>query len=114
MVRRFNRQFICCHIKKQEMHTSNRLQRLFFPLIFSLLIFPAGLIAQQVTVKGTVRDQAKNEPLAGVSIQVKGTERGTTTDSLGRFSIAVPGPKSTLTFNYVGYAPQEQQVRGAP
>ena len=93
MVRRFNRQFICCHIKKQEMHTSNRLQRLFFPLIFSLLVFPAGLIAQQVTVKGTVRDQAKNEPLAGVSIQVKGAERGTTTDSLGRFSITVPGPK---------------------
>jgi TonB-linked SusC/RagA family outer membrane protein len=69
-------------------------------------------MAQEVNVRGTVTDQTKNEALSGVSVQVKGTQRGTTTDSLGKFSIMVPSRKAILTFNYVGYAGQEQTVSG--
>lgn len=89
------------------MHTSDCLRRLCLIFFCSLLLFPLGLSAQSITVKGTVTDQAKGEPLAGVSVMVKGTQQGTTTDSLGRYSITVPGRKAILTFNYVGYAGQE-------
>lgn len=89
------------------MHTFNCLRRLSLLFLCGLLYFPTTLMAQQVTVKGTVTDQAKNEPLSGVSVQVKGTQQGTTTDSLGRFTISVPDRKAVLTFNYVGYTGQE-------
>ncbi|MEP6619196.1 MAG: TonB-dependent receptor [bacterium] len=37
------------------------------------------------TIQGTVRDSATNEPWAGVAVTIDGTQRGTLTDSLGRF-----------------------------
>ena len=92
------------------MHKSNWLRS---PLPFLFIVFfcfPTALLAQQVTVQGTVTDQAKNEPLAGVSVQVKGSQRGTTTDSVGKFSITVPDRKAILTFNYVGFTGQELPV----
>src|ERR1700761_7816735 len=91
------------------MHMSNCLLRLSLFFLLSLLL-PGVLLAQGITVKGTVRDQAKNEPLAGVSVQVKGSTGGTTTDSLGHYSITVRDRKATLVFNYVGYVAQEQSV----
>jgi TonB-linked SusC/RagA family outer membrane protein len=91
---------------------SNCLLRLS-SLFFLSLLFPGLLLAQSIVVKGTVRDQAKNEPLAGVTVQVKGATGGTTTDSLGHYSITVPDRKAVLTFNYVGYTAQEQTANRA-
>ena len=90
------------------MYRSNCLPRLL--LLFFPLLLPAVLLAQSITVKGTVRDQLKNEPLAGVTVQVKGSPGGTTTDSLGRYSITAPNRKAILSFQYVGYVAQEQSV----
>ncbi|HTM92599.1 MAG TPA: carboxypeptidase-like regulatory domain-containing protein, partial [Flavisolibacter sp.] len=45
--------------------------------------------------------------LAGVSITIKGTNAGTTTDDNGNFSITVPDENSVLVFSYVGYTVQE-------
>ncbi|HWB91086.1 MAG TPA: TonB-dependent receptor [Puia sp.] len=90
------------------MHTSNRLPRLL--LFFFPLLLPVALFAQGITVKGTVRDQTKDEPLAGVTVQVKGSTTATMTDSLGRYVITVPNRKAILTFNYVGYVAQDQAV----
>ncbi|WP_198424861.1 SusC/RagA family TonB-linked outer membrane protein [Spirosoma endbachense] len=52
------------------------------------------------------------EPLPGVSVVVKGTNRGTTTDANGRYQLSIPEPASgpgslTLVFSYVGYVAQE-------
>ncbi|RYF65486.1 MAG: carboxypeptidase-like regulatory domain-containing protein, partial [Cytophagaceae bacterium] len=41
------------------------------------------------TVRGTVRDGGNNEGLPGVSVVLKGTQRGTTTDANGNFQIDV-------------------------
>lgn len=60
-------------------------------------------------IRGTVRDAADGEPLMGVSIKVKGTESGTTTDSNGRFSLAV-NPGATLIVSYIGYIDIEIKV----
>lgn len=57
------------------------------------------------TVKGVVTDD-QGAPLTGVNITVKGTNRGTTTDAAGNFSIEVP-TKGVLVFSFVGFVPQE-------
>lgn len=59
-----------------------------------------------LTVKGVVTDE-KGDKLPGVSIGVKGTTRGSTTNTEGEFSISVPDSKSTLIFSYIGYISQE-------
>lgn len=51
----------------------------------------------------------KGEPLEGVSISVKGSERATTSDAEGKFTIDAPA-NATLVFSYVGYAQRELPV----
>ena len=58
------------------------------------------------TIKGTIIDE-KGEKLPGVSIVVKGTTRGTTTNSNGDYTISVLDNKATLVFSFVGYESQE-------
>ncbi len=65
----------------------------------SLILFSA-LIAQDIVVKGLVRDGHNHQPLAMVNI-VSG-EIGTTTDEDGRFEIAVDRD-ALLTFSHIGY-----------
>jgi len=63
---------------------------------------PAGL----PPLTGRVTDENGNG-LPGVSILLKGTQRGTTTDRDGNFSIDVPDANSILVFSFVGYVTQE-------
>ncbi len=57
-------------------------------------------------ILGMVRD-LKGEELPGVSILVKGSQRGAITDVNGKFSLEVPGPESVLIFSFVGFHSQE-------
>ena len=59
------------------------------------------------TVTGTVVDAANQEPLPGVSVLLKGSTRGTTTDAMGKFSLSVPDESATLVLSFVGYEAQE-------
>ncbi len=61
------------------------------------------------TVTGKVVDET-NSPLPGVSIVLKGTQRGTVTDGNGQFKLDVPDANATLIFSFVGYQPQEIAV----
>lgn len=76
---------------------------LFLGLVLSTTAFA------QVRVTGHVTDETQ-KPLNGVSVLIKGSAVGTTTDANGNFALAVPGTSSTLVFSYVGYATQEQTV----
>lgn len=60
-------------------------------------------IEQPIT--GTITD-AKGEVLAGVSVLVKGTNRGTSTNGEGKYSLVVQ-PSETLVFSFVGYIKKE-------
>lgn len=62
----------------------------------------------QKTVSGKVQD-ATGTPVPAVSILVKGTNKGTSTDGNGKFSISVP-EGGTLVFRYIGYKMQEVPV----
>jgi hypothetical protein len=60
-------------------------------------------------ITGKVTDENSNT-LAGVSITVKGSTGGTTTDEAGSFSITVPETGTVLIFSYSGYTKQEVAV----
>ncbi|GAB2555688.1 SusC/RagA family TonB-linked outer membrane protein [Spirosoma areae] len=76
-------------------------------LLFLLFYGPA--LAQDVTVSGRVTAAEDGIALPGVSVQVKGTTRGTTTDAGGRYQISVQ-PSARLIFSYIGYASQDVAV----
>ncbi|WP_229320878.1 SusC/RagA family TonB-linked outer membrane protein [Larkinella knui] len=62
-----------------------------------------------LTVSGTVTDE-KGEGLPGVSVLVKGTTRGTTTNGDGKYQIAVPNEATVLVFSFVGFVSEEIAV----
>ncbi|UYQ94061.1 TonB-dependent receptor [Chitinophaga horti] len=64
-----------------------------------------------VKISGRITDDAGN-PLPGVSIKVKGTSRGTTTNSDGVYSLANIAENSVLEISYIGFASQEAAVKG--
>ena len=63
-----------------------------------------------ITVSGKVISQDDQAPLPGVSVLVKGTTNGTTTDSEGVYSITVEGSASVLVFTFIGFEKQEVTV----
>ena len=63
----------------------------------------------QSTITGAITDE-NGDPFLGVTVLVKGTTRGTTTDFNGNYSIEVPDGNSVLVFSYVGYSREEVTV----
>jgi TonB-linked SusC/RagA family outer membrane protein len=74
-------------------------------LLLGSIFFSAA--AQQIS--GQIRDAENGEPLAGVTVRVKGTVVGTISDAQGQFVIhATPG--DTLLFTFLGYSPRQVVV----
>jgi TonB-dependent receptor len=60
---------------------------------------------------GIVTDTDTGQPLAGATVQIKGTSIGTATDVEGRYRLRrVPSGEQTLVINYIGYQSLEKQV----
>ena len=74
-----------------------------------ILLQPLKEQQQGIAITGTVVDN-EGFPLPGVTIMIKGTTRGTATDSDGKFSITVPDRNAVLVFSYIGYSTLEQAV----
>ena len=72
----------------------------FFSLVFALTA--TDLLAQNRTVSGTVTGPDNNS-IPGVTVLVKGTSQGTSTNADGRYELQVPTSATTLVFSYVGY-----------
>ena len=72
---------------------------------------PPTVTAPAISVHGVVVDAANGKPLVGVTIQVKGTSTGTTTDGDGKFSISAPD-NATLVVSYLGFSRQEVKTNG--
>lgn len=79
-------------------------------LLLAILAFTASSLAQN-NISGTVKDK-DGQPLAAVSVTVKGTNKGTSTNSNGDFSLTSVSDRATLIFSATGYAPQEAKVSG--
>ena len=74
--------------------------------LIAFMLASAFCFAQNVEISGQVNEAATGLPIPGVSIIVKNSTGGTTTDIDGNFSISVP-TGSTLVFSYIGFEPQE-------
>lgn len=61
----------------------------------------------QHQIRGTVRSSDNGETLPGVSILIKGTSQGTSTDVDGNYQLNVPDGQAILVFSFVGYTSQE-------
>ncbi|MBC7653362.1 MAG: TonB-dependent receptor [Oligoflexus sp.] len=62
-----------------------------------------------IDITGKVVDNT-NQSLIGVSVKIKGTNRGTVTDVNGNYKISVDDNKAVLVFNYIGYEQKEVAV----
>ena len=67
---------------------------------------------QQIKVSGTITDEANNQPLPGVNIQVKGTVNGAISDANGNYVLTVNDPQATLIFSFIGYVSKEVPLDG--
>ncbi|MBO4671156.1 MAG: SusC/RagA family TonB-linked outer membrane protein [Bacteroidales bacterium] len=83
--------------------------KLFFSALFLLL--GVTLSAQNVNIKGTVKDASNGDGIPFAAIQVKGTSTGTTTDANGAFSFSAPS-NATLIFSSIGYIAEEVAING--
>ena len=80
----------------------------FMKLMLSVLAFSFFTTVQAQTVSGTVSDE-NGKSLSGVSVTIKGSTGGTTTDASGKYSLPASST-ATLVFSYVGHATLEVAV----
>jgi TonB-linked SusC/RagA family outer membrane protein len=82
----------------------------FKTLLFGLLLLVTGIgaSAQEKTLSGHVKNES-GSPLAGASVQVKGTNTVTATDEKGAFSIKASSGQ-TLVVSAIGYTAMEKIV----
>jgi TonB-linked SusC/RagA family outer membrane protein len=80
---------------------------LFLLLMTSLL---PQATAQNRPLSGQVVDQADGQGLPGVTVLVKGTTVGTSTNVDGMYTLSLPASATTLIFSFVGYGTVEQPI----
>lgn len=77
-------------------------------LIIQLIgLLPVVCFAQEKIVRGIVKDSSGLQPIAGVSVSLKGHTKGTTTGMDGAWSLSVRDPHAILVFSFVGYRKKE-------
>jgi TonB-dependent starch-binding outer membrane protein SusC len=73
----------------------------------------AATVQQQRQVTGTITETISGQPMAGVTVLVKGTTVGTITDFSGKFSLNVPDPANNiLVLSFVGFTAKEVPIAG--
>ena len=69
----------------------------------------SNAIAQTASLRGSVRD-ANGLPMAGASVILDGTKKGTVSDASGNYELKVAPGNYTLIVSYVGVVTQRKQV----
>ncbi len=86
------------------------MQKFKFIVSFTFLWYAGFVFGQAIPVQGVIKN-VNGETLPGVSIAIKGTSTGTTSDIDGGFTISAD-PKAVLVFTYTGYKEQQITVNG--
>ncbi|HLO44155.1 MAG TPA: TonB-dependent receptor [Leadbetterella sp.] len=74
------------------------------------LLLTVNIAFAQRKVAGKVTEAGGTSGIPGVTVLVKGSTQGTTTDANGAYTIDVPNNNSVLTFSSIGYNPSEEVV----
>lgn len=80
------------------------------PIILALLVSFSS-VAQERKISGSVIS-ATGETLPGVSVLVKGTSNGTTTDVNGNYALLLPENGDVLIFSFIGMISTEVEIGG--
>lgn len=85
-----------------------------FGILSVLLFLHSNLYAQDISheIKGRVTSGSDDEPLIGVSVNLKGTNISTVTNDAGLFSLKSNNASGVLVFSYVGYETKEESISG--
>lgn len=86
-------------------------RNLMFKVLLMLMVgcfLSIDAFAQQITVKGLVKDTA-GEPIIGANVVIKGTTNGTITDFDGNFQLNA-NKGDIIVISFIGYQPQEAQA----
>jgi TonB-linked SusC/RagA family outer membrane protein len=83
--------------------------KLRFPALFTLLLMGWSFALQAQTLTGKVSSSDDGTLLPGVTVVIKNTTEGTTTDANGRYTLEA-GKGATLVFSCIGYESKELVV----
>jgi len=75
-----------------------------------LTCWTGAVWAQTRSISGKVTDAGDGSPLPGVSVAVKGTTTGTSTDAKGQYTINSVPDNATLVFSFIGFTSKELAV----
>src|SRR5688572_1686391 len=85
-----------------------------FLIVMLIACLPALINAQNKTITGTVINSVSKEPLAGVTIKIKATGEGISTDEKGKFNLLTNQPfPLKLEVSSVGFEKAEFIVSSA-
>ena len=79
------------------------------PLLVCLM--PVFLLGQSRTINGTITSSEDQQPLIGVTVQLKDAAVGTITDFEGKYVLQVDGESVILQFSYIGFRTQEVSLQ---
>ncbi len=79
-------------------------------LLLSFLFSIPAFMTAQVNIKGTVTEAKTGDPLPGVAVMITGTEKGTTTDFDGRYTLNNIPVGSVVTFKLLGYQAKSVKI----
>ncbi|MEQ9050633.1 MAG: TonB-dependent receptor [Marinoscillum sp.] len=80
-------------------------------LLLLAIMCAAEVLAQEVTISGTVTDQQRGETLPGATITIENEYTGTITDIDGKYTITTEA-NATLMFSFIGYETQKIKLNG--
>ncbi len=75
-------------------------------LLLLVLLISSNVLAQQLTIRGTITDSKTGDAVIGAHIRVVGTDNIQISDVYGGYTINVASDQASLSFSYVGYADQ--------
>jgi len=79
-------------------------------IFIGLCLFVFTGFSQDITISGIIQDVSTANPLAGVSILEKGSNKGSISNTDGSYSVTVTSSNATLIFSYIGYITQEVRL----
>ncbi len=96
------------------MHMRKSMKKIlqFFSGTVAVMLLSVAAIGQTV-MSGKVSDSKDGSPVSGVTVTAKGTKVSTQTSNDGTYKITAPVGATILVFTSVGFARQEQTIKGA-
>ncbi|WP_353481223.1 SusC/RagA family TonB-linked outer membrane protein [Haliscomenobacter sp.] len=85
--------------------------RLLLPIL-TLFFWSQFVLAQNKQISGIVTFTDSSKALLGATVNVKGTNVGTSTDKTGKYTLNIPATASTLMFSFVGMKTVEEKIEG--